>query len=124
MKNTRNRIVRAIALGLVGSALAFAHPTDPGVGSPTPLSEMRQEKLAFVEYRVARAAAERAAVQALTQACEEEAGRKEASDAAFLTFEERGVIAGLEAILETAERNGLAPGRTARVDTLDSSPCL
>jgi len=70
--NMSKHIVRSIVLGLVGTTLAFAHPTDPGVGSPTQLSEMQQEKLAFVRYRVALAAAERDAVQAPTLADDEE----------------------------------------------------
>lgn len=124
MMSTRKHVVRAIALGLVGTALAFAHPTDPGVGSPTHLSEVQQEKLAFVQYRVARAAAERASVQALTQACEEDTEQKEASDTAFSTFDERGVLSELEAPDEAAERNGLPVGRVAQVDVLDPNACV
>lgn len=72
MTNMSKHIVRSIVLGLVGTTLAFAHPTDPGVGSQTHLSEMRQEKFAFVQFRVARAAAERDSLQARTLADDEE----------------------------------------------------
>ena len=72
MLNMSKHITRSIVLGLVGTTLAFAHPTDPGVGSPTHLSEMRQEKLAFVQYRIARAAAERDGVPSPTLADDEE----------------------------------------------------
>lgn len=124
MKHAKKHVVRAIALGLVGTALAFAHPTDPGVGSATHLSEMRQEKLAFVQYRVALAATELASAQALALACEEQARQEEAADTAFLTFDERGVIDGLEAIWEAAERNGVPVGGLTQVDVLDASSCL
>ena len=127
--NTRKHIVRSIVLGLVGTALAFAHPTDPGVGSPTQLSELRQEKHAFVQYRVAWAAAARAAAQALAQACEQEARHEAASASALETFDERGDISGLEAILEAAERDGLPLGGVTQVDAtqvdvLAPSSCL
>lgn len=122
--STRKHVVRAIVLGLVGTTLAFAHPTDPGVGSPIQLSEVQQEKLAFVRYRVARAAAERAALQTLTQACDQVAGQEETSDTAFSTFDERGVLSGLDAIYEAAERNGIPIDRIAQVDMLDPNACL
>ncbi len=94
----RKHIVRSIAVGLVGTTVAFAHPTDPGVGSPTQLSEMRQEKLAFVRYRIARAAGELGSVQSLTLALEEEMRQEKAFHRAFELFDERGVLA--DAVVE------------------------
>lgn len=88
----RKHIVRTIVLGLVGTTLAFAHPTDPGVGSPSNLSEMRQEKLAFVRYRIARAAAELDSVQARTLTGEEEMRQEKMSAKAFMIFDQRGVL--------------------------------
>lgn len=88
----RKYIVRSIVLSLVGTTLAFAYPIDGGVGSLTELSEMRQEKLAFVQYRFARAAAERDSVQSRTQAGEEEARQEKAFYTAFLIFDERGAV--------------------------------
>lgn len=124
MKNVKKHVVRAIALSLVGTALAFAHPTDPGVGGSTHPSEMRQEKLAFVQFRVARAATELASAQALALACDRLAAQKAAHDASFLTFDERGVIEGLEAIWDVVERSGIPVGRLVQVDVLDPSACL
>lgn len=78
---TGKHIVRAIVLGFVAATLAFAHPTDVGVGSPNDLSEMRQEKLAFVRFRIARATAEPVTVPAFTLAADE-ARRESLPDAA------------------------------------------
>ena len=52
MRSTRKHIVRTITLGFVGTTLAFAHPTDLGVGSLANLSEMRQEKTSAKAYLI------------------------------------------------------------------------
>jgi len=89
MMSMRKNIVRSIALGLVGVTLAFAHPTDVSVSRPTELPEMRQEKIAFVQYRVARAAAERDAVQPPTLADDEEMRQEKLSNKAFRIVDRR-----------------------------------
>ena len=92
MMNMRKHIVRSIVLGVVGTTLAYAHPTDVGVGSPTSLSEMRQEKLAFVRYRVEQASAELDSVQSLTLAGEEEMRQEKVSNKAFRIVNHRAVL--------------------------------
>ncbi|MDZ7706735.1 MAG: hypothetical protein U5J97_02350 [Trueperaceae bacterium] len=74
--SVRKRIVRTIVLGLVGTTLAFAHPTDPGVGSPSNLSEMQQESLRSCGTGSRERLPELDSVQARTLTGEEEIGRR------------------------------------------------
>ena len=79
----RKHVVRTMVLGFVGTALAFAHPTDVRIDGATGPSELRQEEAATVPFRVRRAMADIGSVQASTLALEEEMRQEKQAHKAF-----------------------------------------
>lgn len=79
----RKHVVRTMVLGFVGTALAFAHPSDVHIDSVAGPSEGRQEEAAADRFRVDGTDPAFGSVQASTLALEEEMRQEKQAHKAF-----------------------------------------